>query len=173
MTDSHDLIQDLAHDVLGSLNSIETDGDKLYHFIDNWDQETIRHIALVIGATSRYAARRVRNYTWLSYGLHGPAELRGTATHIGQSVLACAKDAEAIADMDGVQVHVDMSSFAALPAISIDDHLFRWALANLLENAVKYAKELTKVSVAASQAKSEVRILVTDYGYHYMNRRRS
>ncbi len=84
-------------------------------------------------------------------------ERRRLRAVLGAAVQACRLKAEAR------RVTVDMDCPEGLDA-RLNDHLLEMAVANLLDNAIKYSPEGGRVELAASEDSSGVTIRVSDHG---------
>ncbi|MDJ0463216.1 sensor histidine kinase KdpD [Streptomyces sp. H27-C3] len=68
----------------------------------------------------------------------------------------------ALVGVPGESVHLDIPE--SLPMVAVDRGLLERAVANIVENAVKYSPDATPVSVAASALGARVELRVTDRG---------
>ena len=102
--------------------------------------------------SSHYAARLARNLAWTVFneGQRGGEEIDfDLVGDVGGLLIKYARDFQGIARKRGLRkVEVDTQTVACLNAkICINDELFRQAVGNLLDNAVKYSNRGTDILI--------------------------
>jgi len=102
--------------------------------------------------SSHYAARLARNLAWIVFdeGRREGIEIEfNLVEDVGSLLIKCARDFQGIARMRGLRgLVVDAQSVECLNAkICINDELFRQAVGNLLDNAVKYSNRGTDILI--------------------------
>jgi two-component system sensor histidine kinase BaeS len=150
----------ISHDLRTPLTSIRGYAEALADgTIDDADPDARKRAATVIGAESRRLERLVRDLLDLSrldsreFSLNAqPCDAAGV---VRDAAIAFAPQAHEL----GIDLTVAADS--SVPAVLDADRLGQ-IVANLLENALKYAK--TRVTVAAEAHDAELRVEVTDDG---------
>ncbi|HID08347.1 MAG TPA: HAMP domain-containing histidine kinase [Armatimonadetes bacterium] len=119
--------------------------------------------------SSHYAARLASNLAWIVYtdGQREKEKLDfDLVEDIGGLLIKCARDFQGIARERGLRkVEVDTQSVAPLNGkLCINDDLFRQAVGNLLDNAVKYSSRGADILVGGEIAGEGAEIRVTNWG---------
>jgi signal transduction histidine kinase/ligand-binding sensor protein len=116
--------------------------------------------------SSHYAARLASNLAWIVYadGQEGSQELDlDVVEDMGGLLIKCARDFQGIARERGLRkVEVNTQSVACLDGqVCVSDDLFRQAMGNLLDNAVKYSDRGTDILIEGGvvEERAEVRVI--------------
>jgi len=119
--------------------------------------------------SSHYAARLANNLAWIVYIDGKEKEEKpdfDLIEDIGGLLIKSARDFQGIARERGLRkVEVDTQSVACLKdKLYINDDLFRQALGNLLDNAVKYSDRGTDIIIDGEIVGTNAEIRVTNWG---------
>src|SRR5262245_28037808 len=137
------LLASVSHDLRTPLTSIRAAVDNLLERSLNWDQEAIREFHLIISEEVNRLTRLVQNLLEMARieaGALQPAKEWGTVSEIFSNVLdRCA------ADLSNHRVRIECEE--DLPMVRIDSRLVASAVANLVENASKYAPAQSTITL--------------------------
>jgi signal transduction histidine kinase len=168
-----DWLENVAHQLVAPLTGIEGHAERLFHRFSRWLREEDQHLVdstlEAILASAKMAARLARNFAWIAADHDDLEHLDLTPKHdlIGL-LIACARNIQGLAAQRRLRrVHVDKESLEPLNGqIALDRRLFSQAVANLLDNAVKYADKWTEVVIHGTidQAQRRGHIHVTNEG---------
>ncbi|MBB6094108.1 two-component system sensor histidine kinase KdpD [Povalibacter uvarum] len=149
---SHDLRTPLVS-ITGALTALR----ELSHRIPEEDQD--RLLGSAIGEAQRLN-RLIQNLLDMTRLSHGALALRASAVDVRDAV------SQAISQLDGVLAghQVDVLIPATLPPVHADATLLGQVLANLLENAGKFAPSGTTVRVDAHATADAIYVTVADRG---------
>ncbi len=88
-------------------------------------------------------------------------KLRLTSKDINEVIKKAVKDCEYSAQKKNITLITELEP---LFSIKIDEHLIKQAITNLIENAIKYSPENTKVLITSEEIDNEVVVQVSDQG---------
>jgi signal transduction histidine kinase len=157
-------MEQFSHQLIAPLSGLEATAESLVRNYKNWDDDRILNRLIDIQSMARWAVRLARNISWQARS-ESTSEITSLTrwTNLKSFLLDCIKDIEAIARSRGIDIYLD-SKFGDSWQILVDRELFKQAILNILDNAVKYAFTNTKVIIRASLSESNLTIGITDYG---------
>ncbi len=114
---------------------------------------------------TRYTARLASNLSWTIYGRPDGLDL-SVVRDVGGLLIQCARDFQGIARERGLRkVNVETSTVKLMDGrICVDDHFFRQAVGNLLDNAVKYSTQSRDINIVGEVQQNKAIIRVINYG---------
>lgn len=114
---------------------------------------------------ARYTARLASNLSWTVYGRLETLDL-SIVRDVGGLLIQCARDFQGIARERGLRkVNVETGTVKTLDGlICVDDHFFRQAVDNLLDNAVKYSTQGSDINIVGDIQQNQALIRVINYG---------
>ena len=155
-----ELLSNVSHELRSPLTSIKGIVSGLLQREVEWESETREMLLVGIGEeTDRLASlvTNLLNMSKLEAGVWRPDKERRYISDVIDETLAQQR-----------WLHKDHSFETAvqpgLPAVYVDYNQIKQVLLNLLENAVAYSEEGTKIAVAARAAEGEVEVSVSDQG---------
>ena len=139
--------------------------------VQRWKDELQRwkHSFESIVWSSHYAARLANNLAWVVY-IDGQKEKEepdlDLVEDVGGLLIKCARDFQGIARERGLRkVEVNTQSVARLNGrLCVNDDLFRQAVGNLLDNAVKYSNRGTDIVIEGKVMGNRAEIRVSNVG---------
>jgi len=145
--------------------------------VQRWKDELQRwkHSFESIVWSSHYAARLANNLAWAVY-IDGQKEKEepdlDLVEDVGGLLIKCARDFQGIARERGLRkVEVNTQSVARLNGrLCVNDDLFRQAVGNLLDNAVKYSNRGTDILIEGEIVGEWAQIRVTNEGIRLYSR---
>lgn len=160
-----DFVANIGHELrtpVGALAVLaETLQTEVAHLESGGDHATVARLAERLGYEARRLGLTIDDLLELSRIEAG--ELPDRSDHqVGDLVEAALERTAAAAEMAGVQVDVDLHDPGA--TVSGDRRQLVSAIANLVDNAVKYSETGARVDVATIDAVGAVRFTVTDHG---------
>jgi two-component system, OmpR family, sensor histidine kinase KdpD len=154
------LLASVSHDLRTPLTSIRAAVDNLLERSLNWDKEAIREFHLIISEEVNRLTRLVQNLLEMARieaGALQPVKEWGTVSEIFSNVLdRCA------ADVSNHRVRIECEE--DLPMVRIDSRLVASVVANLVENASKYAPAQSTITLQGSIDGHTLTIGVRDQG---------
>jgi len=174
-------LQDVVHEVeqpiSGILGYAELWHDGLTSLLENWptsketwsysDAEGLANELESIEWMAINASQVARNFAWIASEKKRPEEVVLAIDHdLAGTLIACARDKQGQARERGV-IGPDVRVSTVDPfngRVRLDKNLFKQAMRNLLDNAVKYADPRTEISIDAVQGGSNLIIRVKDIG---------
>jgi signal transduction histidine kinase/ligand-binding sensor protein len=160
-------LQDVTHQLVGPLMGIMAHAENLQQgFVA---AERIQNVYTDLLEQSRSTALRAKDFARFSMMLEedagGPMGASNLVrARITDVLIACARDVQGLGRSRRIQVHVDTTSVDALPELILDSALFRQAITNLLDNAVKYSDPGTQVAISAAVDTRNAYLYFTNYG---------
>lgn len=148
-----DWLENVSHQLLAPLTSIEGHAERLYHRFRRWlrgDIHLVDSTLETLMASAKMTARLARNFAWIAtdHEDFGTLDLVPEHDLVGL-LIACARNFQGLAAERKLRrVHVDKESLEPLDRrVALDRRLFSQAVSNLLDNAVKYADKWTEVVI--------------------------
>lgn len=146
-------------------------GEWTENTLQRWTEELRRweHSFESIVWSSHYAARLASNLAWMVY-THGEEESQELASELvedaGGLLIRCARDFQGLARERGLRkVEVNTATMAKLDGqLCVDENLFRQAVGNLLDNAVKYSDKGTDIIIDGGIVGGKARLRVINVG---------
>jgi len=174
-------LQDVVHEVEqpihGILGYAEVWYDDLRPLLENWptskkgwsydDVESLRNELESIQWMAINASLVARNFAWIAGEEKKPEEIAlEVAYDLTGTLIACARDKQGQAkERDVIGPHVQNETIDPFSGrVRLDENLFKQAMRNLLDNAVKYADARTTIRVYAYQRDSNLIICVKNIG---------
>jgi len=158
------LISMASHEFRTPLATIQMAADMLEIYWARMDQDTIQKRLRQIATTTRELTKIITDL--LDYSILEAGCPRGSL-EVVDLVSASRTLAENLIEHEGKGHHLRFISERASAGVTLQFSLFRHALTNLLENAVKYSPPQSEVLVALSWNRDDesARIEVADQGY--------
>lgn len=158
-------LEQFSHQLIAPLSGLEATADQLVRNYETWDDTRILSQLRNLQSMARWAARLARNISWQARS--GPLTDIGTLTqwiHLKPFLIDCIRDIEGFTRSRGIAIQVE-DTIGESWEILISTELFKQAILNLLDNAVKYAHMNTRVTIRASiSSNSSLIISITNYG---------
>ena len=149
---SHDLRTPLVT-VIGAISSL---ADETAYFAP----EARRELTLTALDEARRLDRYVQNLLDMTKLEHGALKPQRTAIDLREIVGRVRRDLARV--LQGHELAIEIAD--GLPQLDVDSVLIGQALANVLENATKYAPAGSRIAIEATRAGPSVRIAVVDEG---------
>ena len=158
-------IQDITHQLIGPLSGIHAHCENLLK--GRLSVERGKSVLRSLLEQSRMSARYIRNFASVAsveLGAFSEIELDLRKQCMTKLLIECAWDLQGLAASHGIRIHVDEETVDTLPQIAVDKLLFKQAVTNLLDNAVKYSDDNTTITISASSNGRKAQLYFTNYG---------
>jgi signal transduction histidine kinase/ligand-binding sensor protein len=172
-----DVVHEVEQPIHGILGYAEIWHDNLGSLVEHWptsketwsydDVESLRNELESIEWMAINTSQVARNFAWIAGEEKKPDEVALVIDHdLAGTLIACARDKQGQArERNLTAVHVYASTIRPFNGrVRLAKDLFKQAMRNLLDNAVKYAYPETEVSIDAIQEDSDLIIRVKDMG---------
>jgi signal transduction histidine kinase/ligand-binding sensor protein len=159
-------IADITHQLTGPLAGIQAHCENLLHSRLSVDRG--KKVLRSLVEQSRMGARHLRNFASATRAELGTfsdlkIDLR-RQEDMTKLLIECAMNLQGLAASRRIRIRVDEETVDTLLPIAVDELLFKQAVTNILENAVKYSYDDTTITVSASSNAREARLYFTNYG---------
>lgn len=168
----NDWLEDVSHQILAPITGILGQAENLSRSFRTWrntNPQRIENTLENLVELSNWATRMARNFAWVAKGQKNHFDMNMNMMleeDVPGRLIGYARNVQGLARTSDVyKVHVDSDSVKQLNGkIVIDNKLFKQAVTNLLDNAVKYADPKTDVVIDASMSQKHGFIKITNYG---------
>lgn len=152
-------IQFVTHEMRTPLTAIQGSSELMGRY--NLNEEKRKQIATMINAESKRLARMIQTFLDVERLSEGAMELKRAPTDLTALVSNCVKRAEPLAERKKIAIESGTLDPATVEG---DAELLEYAIYNLLNNAVKYSPESTRITVALSNGGKTAAVSVADQG---------
>jgi signal transduction histidine kinase/ligand-binding sensor protein len=163
-------LENVSHQIIAPINGILGQAENLSRYYKTWQKNAphkIDNTVITLTELADWANRMARNFAWVASATSHPLalNLRLEDDLLGK-LIGYARNVQGAAKARGIyKVHVDIDSVKALNnRVVIDSKMFKQAITNLLDNAVKYSNFKTEVSIESSMSKTHGYIYITNFG---------
>jgi signal transduction histidine kinase/ligand-binding sensor protein len=166
----NDWLEDVSHQILAPITGILGQAENLSRSFKTWkntNPQRIENTLENLVELSNWATRMARNFAWAAKGKSNHFNMNMMLEEdVPGRLIGYARNVQGLARTSDVyKVHVDSDSVKQLNGkIVIDNKLFKQAVTNLLDNAVKYADPKTNVVIDAEMSQQYGYIKITNYG---------
>lgn len=149
----------VTHEMKTPLTAIQGSSEIMSRYKLNEDKQ--KQIAQMINTESKRLAQMIQTFLDVERLAGGEMELKRTPFHLSEVMLPALERARLLAEKKSMQLEV-----GPLPAATVrgDREMLEYAIYNLLNNAVKYSPESTRIHCDFSSSASEVRVAIADQG---------
>lgn len=149
----------VTHEMKTPLTAIQGSSEIMSRYKLNEDKQ--KQIAQMINTESKRLAQMIQTFLDVERLAGGEMELKRTPFHLSEVMLPALERARLLAEKKNMQLEV-----GPLPAATVrgDREMLEYAIYNLLNNAVKYSPESTRIHCDFSSSASEVRVAIADQG---------
>jgi signal transduction histidine kinase len=163
-------LENMSHQILAPVSGILGQAENLSRSYKTWESNSPQKIDNTLTSLvelAEWTTRMTKNFAWVANDQRIPRELnkRVEEDMVGK-LISYARDVQGMARTRGInRVTVDSDSVRQLNGkIEIDNRLFKQAVLNLLDNAVKYSNPKTDILLYAKLDNGIGRINMTNYG---------
>lgn len=164
-----DWLEDVSHQILAPITGIMGQAENLSESFRTWQKTSPQRIENTLQnlvELSNWATRMARNFAWVAKGQNHFSMNMMLEEDVPGRLIGYARNVQGLARTCEVySVHVESESVKRLNGkIIIDNKLFKQAVTNLLDNAIKYADSGTNVIISAGISSKFGLIKITNYG---------
>jgi len=165
-----DWLEDVSHQILAPITGILGQTENLARSYNSWQKNNplrIENTLVNLVELSDWATRMTKNFAWVAKSTTHKREINlRLEEDVAGKLIGYARNVQGLARTRGVKtVHVDIDTVKYLNRkVLIDKNLFKQAIANLLDNAVKYASPRTEVVISSSFTPRQGTINIINYG---------
>ncbi len=152
-------IQFVTHEMRTPLTAIQGSSELMGRY--NLNEEKRKQIATMINAESKRLSRMIQTFLDVERLSEGAMELKRAPTDLAAVVANCVKRAGPLAERKKIAIESGTLDSAMVQA---DAELLEYAIYNLLNNAVKYSPEETRITVALRNGDKSAAVSVADQG---------
>lgn len=157
-----DFVSNVSHELRTPLASIRVFGEFL-RLGRVRDQSKIHEYGEYIENESRRLTQLINNILDFSKIESGQKTYHFERSHVEQIVADTLKTLEVMLEQAGFSIQLDRPA-APLPQVLLDPEAIAQAFINLLDNAVKYSGDSTRIDIQVRSQENFVAVSVTDYG---------
>jgi len=151
----------IAHDLKNPFSSLLGASEILTSYVDNLDIDNIKHISLLLNESAKRGYELLENLLEWSRSQTGNINFNPQKQNIADLITDNISNITAYFTDKNIELHsyVDHSIEAEL-----DKDMFNTVLRNLLNNAIKFSRKGSSVSILAIQSDDQITITVKDTG---------
>ena len=163
-------LENMTHQILAPVTGISGQVENLSRSYKVWEKtnpQRIDNTLINLLELSDWAIRMIRNFAWTARGQNSPVELnKYVEEDVAAKFISYARSVQGLAKTRGInRVNVDVDSFSQINGkIEIDNKLFKQAVVNILDNAVKYSNPKSDILINATASNGLAHINITNYG---------
>lgn len=163
-------LENVSHQIVAPINGILGQAENLSRYYKTWQKNAphkIDNTVVTLAELADWANRMARNFAWVANAKNHPLTLNlRLEDDLPGRLIGYARNVQGAAKARGVyRVHVDSESVKELNnRVAIDNKIFKQAVTNLLDNAVKYSNFKTEVLLDSNISKTHGYINITNFG---------
>ncbi|APR83723.1 Phosphate regulon sensor protein PhoR (SphS) [Minicystis rosea] len=156
-----DFVANVSHELKTPLSLVRMFGEMLLSGRIQSDDKRRQYLTIIVSESERLTAL-IENVLDFAKVERGKAAYEFAPGHLGEVVARAVEIYRYRAEREGMEVSLRVED--GLPLASLDARAIELAVINLLDNALKYAKDGGRVDVAVERAGRFVRVRVSDRG---------
>jgi two-component system phosphate regulon sensor histidine kinase PhoR len=156
-----DFVANVSHELKTPLSLVRMFGEMLLSGRIQSDDKRRQYLTIIVSESERLTAL-IENLLDFAKVERGKAAYEFAPGHLGEVVTRAVEVYRYRAEREGMEVGIRVAE--GLPMASLDARAIELAVINLLDNALKYAKEGGRVDVAVERAGRWVKVVVSDRG---------
>jgi two-component system phosphate regulon sensor histidine kinase PhoR len=156
-----DFVANVSHELKTPLSLVRMFGELLLSGRVASDDKRREYLQIIVTESERLTAL-IENVLDFAKFERGKSAFEFYEGNVGQAVIRAVDVYKYRAEREGVEVEVSIDPH--LPPVMFDERALELLLMNLLDNALKYAKEGKKVTVDVRAVKSDIEVRVSDKG---------
>ena len=156
-----DFVANVSHELKTPLALVRMFGEMLLEGRVSSEEKRRQYLQIILAESERLTAL-IENVLDFAKVERGKAAYEFAPAHLGDVVARAVEIYRYRAEREGMAVSLEVE--AALPAALLDARALELAVINLLDNALKYAKEGGKVDVLVRRDGGSVVLVVQDHG---------
>lgn len=156
-----DFVANVSHELKTPLSLVRMFGEMLLSGRIQSDEKRRQYLTIIVAESERLTAL-IENVLDFAKVERGKAAYEFAPAHLGEVVARAVEIYRYRAEREGMEVHLAVAD--GLPLASLDARAFELAVINLLDNALKYAKDGGRVDVSVARAGRWVTVRVADRG---------
>lgn len=163
-------LENVSHQIVAPINGILGQAENLSRYYKTWQKNAphkIDNTVVTLAELADWANRMARNFAWVANAKNHPLVLNlRLENDLPGRLIGYARNVQGAAKARGIyRVHVDSESVKELNnRVAIDNKIFKQAVTNLLDNAVKYSNFKTEVLLDSNITKTHGYINITNFG---------
>jgi two-component system phosphate regulon sensor histidine kinase PhoR len=156
-----DFVANVSHELKTPLSLVRMFGEMLLSDRIPSDEKRRQYLGIIVSESERLTAL-IENVLDFARVERGKAAYEFAPAQLGEVVSRAVEIYRYRAEREGMEVSLRVAD--GLPLASLDARAMELAVINLLDNALKYAKEGGRVDVAVEQSGRAVKVRVSDRG---------
>jgi two-component system phosphate regulon sensor histidine kinase PhoR len=156
-----DFVANVSHELKTPLALVRMFGEMLLEDRVPSDDKRRQYLSIIVAESERLTAL-IENVLDFAKVERGKAAYEFAPGHLGEVVARAVDVYRYRAEREGMAVSLEVEG--SLPAALIDARALELAVINLLDNALKYAKDGGRVDVSVSRAGASLEVCVSDRG---------
>ena len=154
------LLRAISHDLRTPLTTIAGNADTLLINSDSFDEETKRQMYAIIYEDAMWLHNLVENILSITKIEDGEMNFNYTTELINDVVVEALKHIE----RRKIKNTINFNANADMVFVKIDARLIIQVIINLLDNAIKYSKENSTITIETKLEDNTLYVIVSDYG---------
>lgn len=156
-----DFVANVSHELKTPLSLVRMFGELLQSGRVESEEKRRQYLQIIVGESERLGAL-IENVLDFAKVERGRQAYDFTLGNVGEVVTRAVDACRVRAERDGVELDLDLG--AGLAPVRLDERAIEIAVINLVDNALKYAADGRRASVAVRRVGDDVEIRVTDQG---------
>ena len=169
-------LENVSHQILAPINGIRAQAENLSRSFRAWEKtnpQRIENSLATLVELSDWATRLTRNFHWVAseQGQSKNITLSLEKDFLGK-IIEYTRTVQGLAHAKDIsRINVDAEEIKKLNGkVMIDNQLFKQAVVNLLDNAIKYASTKSEISVTSSLLPNLAKLAIVNHDFDLRER---
>jgi two-component system phosphate regulon sensor histidine kinase PhoR len=156
-----DFVANVSHELKTPLSLVRMFGELLQSGRADTEDKRRQYLQIIVSESERLAAL-IENVLDFAKVERGQAAYEFSQHSLPDVVARAVEACRVRAERDAVSLELEVSG--ELPSVSLDERAIEIAIINLVDNALKYAPDGKRVTIALAQRGGQLEVRVTDQG---------